>query len=171
MSITIPKPTKSLHRLFVTMSVVGILLILYSFFFLPFIRAQGDPVFAGPFLSEVKTINSTPEAAGGFHVQFLAPVNFFVTAILVLMIVWVVWRVALSVLYIDNPELVYFVIGGLVILFAILACIFSSAMAKSVTKAYQNARQFKLGIGPIAILIGGLLFGVGSAGGGLPTRE
>ena len=171
MSITIPKPTKSLHRLFVTMSVVGILLILYGFFFGPFIRGQGVSVFTGAILSEVKTINSTPEAAGGVHVQFLAPVNFFVTAILVLMIVWVVWRVALSVLYIDNPELVYFVIGGLVILFAILACILSSAMAKSVTKAYQNQVQLKLGIGPIAILIGGLLFGVGSAGGGLPTRE
>lgn len=176
MSITIPKPTRSLHRIFTVMIAFGLLFILYGFFFGPIICPKTASIFNGASLSGLKTFDKTPETGGGFPVRFLGPVSFFVTAIFVLAIVWVVWCVILSVLYIDNPELVFFVIGGLMILFGILACIFSAVLTKSFEAAYASAHpydrmQLKLGMGPIALLIGGLLFGVGAAGAGLPTRE
>ena len=106
--------------------------------------------------------------------------GFFAKAVFILGIVTLVWFILLCVLYIENPELIYLVIGGLTVLSSLLVFIFTLVLIPSL-RANLTAYYASFGMetefsvvfafGGICLPIGGLLFGGGTAGMALTTPK
>ena len=170
MAITIPEPSKKLTRLLAVLIVIGFLLTLFGYFG-PFAKASNKGFFSGKSISGgLKELNEKMIKDEGTPLKGYKALKFFAKTTFILMIVTIVWFVLLSVLYIDNPELVYLVIGGLAIIAAVITFIISFSVAKPIveTLAQEDGTMltvtYGIGYGPVSLLLGALLFGGGTAG-------
>ncbi len=172
MPIIAPEPSKKLSKFCAFLIVVGLLLAVFGYFG-PFVKVPGGSFESGFSLKKLASNNETLINEEGRSISGFGALNFFAHATFILGIVTIAWFVLLCVLFIDNPELIYLVIGGLTVLFTILAFIMAFVVAG---KYYDNfipyleegaetpTQTLTIGYGPIFLLIGGLLFGGGTAG-------
>ena len=171
---TTSETSKKLSRLFAVMIVVGLIMALFGYFG-PFEKSAGTSFDSGSSISSLDKDNKSMKAEGS-PMKGFAPLKFFVRATFILGIVTIVWFVLLCVLYIDNPELIYLVIGGLTVLASILSFIFVLIVLSSY-KSYQtlagieDVSVYGLSYGGFCLSIGGLLFGGGTAGMALTTPK
>ena len=180
MPIIVPEPSKKLSKLCAFLIVVGLLLAVFGYFG-PFVKVAGGSFDSGYSLKTLKSANANfKEISGGKSLAGYGALNFFAQATFIFGIVTVAWFVLLCVLFIDNPELIYLVIGALTVLFTILAFIMAFVVAG---KYYDNfipyleegqqapTQTMTIGYGPIFLLLGGLLFGGGTAGKAFATPK
>ena len=170
MPIIAPEPSKKLSKLCAFLIVVGLLLAVFGYFG-PFVKVAGSNFGSGESLKKLAEANENSKTENGVSITGYGALNFFARATFVLGIVTIAWFVLLCVLFIDNPELIYLVIGGLTVLFTILAFIMAFVVAKNhvvYARSAETDEQVKqaltIGYGPLFLLIGGLLFGGGTAG-------
>lgn len=166
---TTSETSKKLSRLFAVMIVVGLIMALFGYFG-PFVKPTGTSFDSGSTISKLGTINEAMEKDNGSHLKGYAPLKFFVTATFILGIVTIVWFVLLCILYIDNPELIYLVIGALTFIAAVLVFIFSCVVLSNYKTPVATA-TYKLGYGAIFLPIGGVLLGGGTAGKAFTTPK
>lgn len=171
MAIPASDSSKKLSRLFAALIVIGLILTVFGCFG-PYAKEADTAFDAGLSISQLKTTNKNSVNNGYSPVKGLGPLNFFANATFILGIVVVVWFVLLCILYIENPELIYLVLGGVTILFAILAFIFAcvvkssinSVIAEAAEAGAAEAKSWVLGYGAYFLPAGGLLFGGGTLG-------
>ena len=177
MPIIAPEPSKKLSKLCAFLIVVGLLLAVFGYFG-PFVKVAGGSFDSGYSLKSLKTANvNFKEISNGKSLAGFGALNFFAQATFILGIVTVAWFVLLCVLFIDNPELIYLVIGGLTVLFTILAFIMAFVVAKGMSGPVVLPDEstmmvnYTIGYGPLFLLFGGLLFGGGTAGKAFATPK
>lgn len=164
---TTSETSKKLSRLFAVMIVVGLIMALFGYFG-PFEKSAGTSFDSGSSISSLDKDNKSMKAEGS-PMKGFAPLKFFVRATFILGIVTIVWFVLLCVLYIDNPELIYLVIGGLTVLASILSFIFACVVRSYLDSLVPNS--VVLGYGAIFLPIGGVLLGAGTAGKAFTTPK
>ena len=179
MPIIAPEPSKKLSKLCAFLIVVGLLLAVFGYFG-PFVKVAGSGFGSGSSLKKLEDINQTMIKEQGSSIRSYGALKFFSRATFVLGIVTLVWFVLLCVLYIENPELIYLVIGGLTVLFSLLTFIFTFVLIPSfkqnlIASLASVGNEFTssvvFGLGGICLPIGGLLLGGGTAGMALTTPK
>ncbi len=192
MATTTSEKSKKLSRLFVAMIIIGLVAMLFGYFG-PIITLSGNSFDSGWNLKALKLINKEMQAQAATEIaengttaytslKGVGALGFFAKAVFILGIVTLVWFILLCVLYIENPELIYLVIGGLTVLSSLLVFIFTLvlipsfranlfASLASVGVETENVSSVVFGFGGICLPIGGLLFGGGTAGMALTTPK
>ena len=176
MPIIAPEPSKKLSKLCAFLIVVGLLLAVFGYFG-PFVKVPGGSFESGFSLKKLASNNETLIKEEGRSISGFGALNFFAHATFILGIVTIAWFVLLCVLFIDNPELIYLVIGGLTVLFTILAFIMAFVVAKGMSGPVVLPDEstmmvnYTIGYGPLFLLFGGLLFGGGTAGKAFATPK
>ncbi len=163
MPIIAPEPSKKLSKLCAFLIVVGLLLAVFGYFG-PFVKVPGGSFESGFSLKKLASRNETLIKEEGRSISGFGALNFFAHATFIFGIVTIAWFVLLCVLFIDNPELIYLVIGGLTVLFTILAFIMAFVVAKGMSGPVVLPDEstmmvnYTIGYGPLFLLFGGLLF-------------
>lgn len=188
MATSVSERSKKLSRLFAFLIVVGMIAMVFGYFG-PIIHRSETTFDAGSNVSKLVNEDKEIRKKGAEEIAETGTTNktgfkgvgalkFFSTAVFVLGIVTVVWFVLLCVLYIENPELIYLVIGGLTVLASILSFIFVLIVLSSYRKYYGTlpgvedvSSLYGLGFGAICLPVGGLLLGCGTAGMALTTPK
>ena len=190
MATSVSEKSKKLSRLFAVMIVIGLIAMLFGYFG-PFITLSGGSFFSGWSLKELKLLNEGLKAQAATEIaengttaytplKGEGALGFFAKAVFILGIVTLVWFILLCVLYIENPELIYLVIGGLTVLSSLLVFIFTLVLIPSFKQnliaSYASVgnefiSSVRFALGGICLPIGGLLFGGGTAGLALTTPK
>ena len=165
---SVSETSKKLSRLFAVLIVLGLILTVLGFYG-SIVKQAGAPLDSGLSLTELGTTNEAMKKEDGSTLKGLGPLKFFAKAAFIFAIVTGVWFMLLCVLFIDNPELIYLVIGGLTILAAIMVFIFSFVVLSNF-KGRPGA-SFVFGYGAIFLPLGGLFLGGGTAGMALTTPK
>ena len=190
MATSVSEKSKKLSRLFAVMIVIGLIAMLAGYFG-PTIKLSGASFDSGWNLKALKQLNEDLKAQAATEIaengttaytslKGVGALNFFAKAVFILGIVTLVWFILLCVLYIENPELIYIVIGGLTVLSSILAFIFTlvlipsfkqNLIASYASVGNEFTGSVRFAFGGICLPIGGLLFGGGTAGLALTTPK
>ena len=190
MATSVSEKSKKLSRLFAVMIVIGLIAMLFGYFG-PFITLSGGSFDSGWNLKALKQLNKDLKAQAALEIEEtgttaytslkgVGALSFFAKAVFILGIVTLVWFILLCVLYIENPELIYIVIGGLTVLSSILAFIFTlvlipsfkqNLIASYASVGNEFTSSVRFAFGGICLPIGGLLFGGGTAGLALTTPK
>lgn len=190
MATTTSEKSKKLSRLFVAMIIIGLVATLFGYFG-PLITTSGGSFASGWNLKALKLLNEDLKAQAATEIaengttaytslKGVGALNFFAKAVFILGIVTLVWFILLCVLYIENPELIYIVIGGLTVLSSLLTFIFTlvlipsfkqNLIASYASVGYEITSSVRFALGGICLPIGGLLFGGGTAGMALTTPK
>ena len=186
MATSVSEKSKKLSRLFAFMIIFGLIAMVFGYFG-PIVRQSGTAFDAGRGIDSLVKLDkdikdrAEREIAETGSTNFtglkgIGALKFFAKVVFILGIVTLVWFVLLCVLYIENPELIYLVIGGLTVLASILSFIFVLIVLSSY-KSYQtlagieDVSVYGLSYGGFCLSIGGLLFGGGTAGMALTTPK
>ena len=160
--------SKKLSRLFAVLIVLGLILTVLGYFG-PIVKQSGAALDSGLSITKLEEKNAERLKNEEPALKGLGALKFFSRVAFILGIVTIVWFVLLCVLFIDNPELIYLVIGGLTVLAAIFVFIFSLVVLSNY-KGIPNV-SYVFGYGGIFLPIGGLLLGGGTAGMALTTPK
>lgn len=160
--------SKKLSRLFAVLIVLGLILTVLGYFG-PIVKQSGAAFDKGLSITKLKELNEQRLKDEDPALKGLGGLKVFANVSFILGIVTIVWFVLLCVLFIDNPELIYIVIGGLTVLSAIFVFIFSLVVLSNF-KGIPNV-SYVFGYGGIFLPIGGLLLGGGTAGMALTTPK
>ena len=163
---SVSETSRKLSRLFAVLIVLGLILTVLGYYG-PIVKVSGGSLDTGLSITKLETLNADRLKNDEPALKGLSPLKFFAKAAFIFGIVTIVWFVLLCVLFIDNPELVYIVIGGLTVLVAIIVLIFSFIVLSNF-KGTPNV-SYVFGYGGIFLPLGGLLLGGGTAGMALTT--
>ena len=159
--------SKKLSRLFAVLIVLGLILTVLGYFG-PIVKQSGAAFDKGLSITKLKELNEQRLKEEDPALKGLGGLKVFANVSFILGIVTIVWFVLLCVLFIDNPELIYIVIGGLTVLSAIFVFIFTFIILSNFK---GGAVSYVFGYGGIFLPLGGLLLGGGTAGMALTTPK